>query len=1012
MERQTNKERCNIGLIISAAAVQLIFPFGAIANEKHRIYSPAVVEAREAARQMGVPENQLPRRTVAENRLHKQSLPRWQRKLNSMVLDRYERLMEDEIVQQPHLAPKYATPHVRIDDRARLLVEMRVDSVDSFDAPYLASLGGRLHSRAKGYGLLVAWIPVDKLQAIAERNDVRRIFDAAPLTSDLGSATTEGDALHGADQVRTMFGYDGTGQTVGVISDGVNDLADAISTGDLVTVDVLSDYTDASRRYNEGTAMLEIIADMAPGANLMFHSGLFEPDFINAVRALVDAGATIIVDDLTSSAHRLFEPGPVTQAKIDAVEQGVFYTASAGNRAQRHYEEEFNGPSVNVTLGPNTYNRPHRFAPFNWQLRMKAPPSGAVTICLQWAEPYGSASINLDLYLLGESGNLLDSSTDPQDGDDDPIECIDTTVSPNSFVNVVVDATTGDPDVFFDLRGAGTTDWQYLVSAGSINGASRAEEIYAVGAHGNGLMPGSADSIDASSSRGPVKQIIPFELTWMKPDIAAASFVQISGAGGFGYTGCPGLPSSTSCFPGTSAAAPHVAGCAALLLQARPWLSPAQVAQVLDDTADDIEAGGPDNTAGHGRMDCLAAVRRLRNTGTNFANNAFDSGTLGSDTAAGPAAEVAWVGPIWASRDANTPGCPCDISCPCVAVEYNNYFKFDLLRVYNEIISAKLVLEYPVGAHVVPTEYETDSQLFVLHEVTSDPDSFGYDFLAGTIRPFSESVYNDLADGPTFGFQQISAADEGSLIEIELNVAAITAMNTARGNVFTIGGRNVGPGGLGTIASNDVPPHLIFANTGLPGATDPSFGFPTIRRLKYAMCDASSPGNTACGTNVEAAAGGHTVTFESVIVAGETTITESSVGEDPPAGFRQACDPPQYFDVSTTATVAGNISVCLTYDDVACPDEEFITLWHFVDGAWENVTDPAPPDNPDTTANIICGTVTELSPFLLAVDIACASGNCNPIPAVSHWGIVILALLVCALGTAIYGPRTRWRRHG
>jgi subtilisin family serine protease len=65
-------------------------------------------------------------------------------------------------------------------------------------------------------------------------------------------------------------------------------------------------------------------------------------------------------------------------------------------------------------------------------------------------------------------------------------------------------------------------------------------------------------------------------------------------------------------FGGTSASTPKVAGIVALMLSANSDLTPAQVKRILQDTADDIEAPGYDDTTGAGRVNALAAVRMAK----------------------------------------------------------------------------------------------------------------------------------------------------------------------------------------------------------------------------------------------------------------------------------------------------------------------------------------------------------------------------------------------------------------
>ena len=287
--------------------------------------------------------------------------------------------------------------------------------------------------------------------------------------------------------------------------------------------------------------------------------------------------------------------------------------------------------------------------------------------------------------------------------------------------------------------------------------------------------------------------------------------------------------------------------------------------------------------------------------------DAFDSGTLGSP--AGPAG-IAFVGPIWASVDENTPGCGCDLNCPCIATEFNNYFKFDLSDVFAEVISAQLVLEYPVGAHDVPPDDDSETEFFELHEITSDPDGFGFDFATSTVRPFSDIAYNDFADGQVFGGRNFSESDEGSLVAIPLNEAAVAAINAARGGVFSLGGTSLAHlGGLGTIKSNDVPPHLIFANTG-EIETDPNFGFATIRQLVLTTTDDCGP-----------PPGGD------VIDLFDSSVLDVDICPDAVAGVQVDVDQDGAFDTQVVfLTLTGEAAV---FNDASAPGKEY--FFTFID---------------------------------------------------------------------------------
>ena len=85
----------------------------------------------------------------------------------------------------------------------------------------------------------------------------------------------------------------------------------------------------------------------------------------------------------------------------------------------------------------------------------------------------------------------------------------------------------------------------------------------------------------------------------LKPDVVAPGPGTTSIAIGGGY----------GSFSGTSAATPHVAGGMALIVSANPFLTPEQMAMVLQTTAVDLGPVGKDIRYGAGKLDCLAAIQ-------------------------------------------------------------------------------------------------------------------------------------------------------------------------------------------------------------------------------------------------------------------------------------------------------------------------------------------------------------------------------------------------------------------
>jgi hypothetical protein len=441
--------------------------------------------------------------------------------------------------------------------------------------PYVLQITGK-DVKAR---MAVASVDVNRLSELAGFEGVEDIEAVTPPVVNAGSAVTQGDALHKASEVRAQLGVDGTGVHVGVISDGVRHLADAVATGDLPPdVTVLED--NFSGGGDEGTAMLEIVHDLAPGAKLYFHDcGENTTEFNNAVTALAAAGCDVICDDISWITQPFFEDGVVASHIKDIVAANdIVYASSAGNFAMRHYQ------GLYADDGSGFHNK---------QLAVSIPAGGTLRAVLQWNEAFGSASSDYDLYLYDSGGAKLAESIRRQpSANRNPLE-------------LFTYANTGGTDITAYLKinacnaPTARTIELYIYSSNlasnntpgdSIFGQPAAAEVIACGA----VAADTPDTIETFSSRGPVTLL---SGTREKPDVCGVDGVAVTGAGGF-----------SNPFYGTSAASPHIAAIAALLRDRFPDMNASGIRQVIRGNAQDLGGPGYDGTFGYGLGDTLAGA--------------------------------------------------------------------------------------------------------------------------------------------------------------------------------------------------------------------------------------------------------------------------------------------------------------------------------------------------------------------------------------------------------------------
>lgn len=258
-----------------------------------------------------------------------------------------------------------------------------------------------------------------------------------------GSVTSEGVLAMEVDKVLEDLGFNGSGVKVGVLSDSFNYLGgadDDIASGDLPPADRIDIIEDSAHHIDrdEGRAMMQVVHDVAPGADLAFHTARGgEAIFANGIRKLAALGCNIIVDDIFVLREPAFQDGIIAQAVDEVIELGVSYFSSAGNYGRSSWEGAFvdSGVDSDIDDSPATY-RWHDWAygsqpvPELFQT-VFLPNVTFVDLLFQWDEPFASAtpgspgsSSDLDLFLVDLVRRVMVKIGDEANIGKDPIEII------------------------------------------------------------------------------------------------------------------------------------------------------------------------------------------------------------------------------------------------------------------------------------------------------------------------------------------------------------------------------------------------------------------------------------------------------------------------------------------------------------------------------------------------------------------------------------------------------------
>jgi hypothetical protein len=543
-----------------------------------------------------------------------------------------------------------AAPHLKVDGApvAQQLVQVDIRAKADITPDLLSAItgqGGQIVSQGKYTPVIRAMVPPSAFVSLAARPDVKQMDKAREPTKHTAYAS-EGRVAHDAVDVSDAhtFGATGAGSVVCVISDSLDDLGHAAKAhaADLHAQDIANhvpgvpnldpntvktlpdeDGSETASQTGEGLAMLEIIHAIAPAAELWFATGNGGPAHMaDNIHGLYDAAhCNVMVDDLTYPSESPFQDDDISRAVDFVTDAGVLYFSSARNSGNMKHKTSGTWEGMFHDGGPvgakyKGINPKAHLHIFTGKIVVNNVTKAGMydRVDLFWSDPLGGSRNGYDLFVVDNQGNVLRSSTTSHTGSQDPYQSVDHLHSGENIL--IVKEANAAPRFLHLETGRGVLRYG---TTGSVRGhnANGSPNSFTVAARGVSkpavLFAGGADAkVEDFSSDGPRRVFFDPEgkpytpgnfsdtggRLLQKPDITAADGVSTT------------FPDQSELNPflGTSAAAPHAAAIAALMLSCKPKPSAAKVRDAFKSSAIAIE-GAPGNVnAGYGIVMAKSAL--------------------------------------------------------------------------------------------------------------------------------------------------------------------------------------------------------------------------------------------------------------------------------------------------------------------------------------------------------------------------------------------------------------------
>ncbi len=428
-----------------------------------------------------------------------------------------------------------------------------------------------------------AEVPVSLLAEASQQPGVIVVKPIMPPRPAQFSVGGQGATAHGA-RAWHAAGFRGQGVKVGVIDLEFKNF-DRLRGTELpssVQARCYSRFSASSNRLSDcegsgshGSAVTEVLYETAPGATYYISRIVSKGTVGSAVQWMAAQGVDVIV----TSVHWLWDgPGngtsPYTNSPLksidSAVSAGSIVAVAAGNETQSTWFGSFSDPDGDGDLD---------FVDGDECNSVSLTAGLEFVAQLRWQDTWNGATRDLDMYLSDSGSSIVASSEETQSGGPaaDPFEWLSYTPPADGTYCLRVKRRDGTLPGWVQLQSFSGEPLERTTESHALGNPAETRNSGALTVGAATWLSTTTHFLD--SSRGPLPD------GTIKPDIMGVSGVETASYGDMVF--------------GSSFAAPHIAGIAALAMQRYPFRSPAGIASYLKENA--LARGAkPNNTWGHG----------------------------------------------------------------------------------------------------------------------------------------------------------------------------------------------------------------------------------------------------------------------------------------------------------------------------------------------------------------------------------------------------------------------------